>query len=160
MSRPAAGPLTALLSGIIFGFGLAFARMTDPQKVKDFLDLAAIPSGGWDPSLALVLASAVIVAFAGFRLDRRLRAPFAAPAFVYRDRVRIDLPLLAGATIFGIGWGVSGFCPGPAIGDLGIVPASVLWFVAAMFAGSWITGEVMEWLERDAPPLATADPAE
>jgi uncharacterized membrane protein YedE/YeeE len=160
MSRSKAAPLTALASGFIFGFGLAFAGMTDPQKVKDFLDLAAIPGGGWDPSLALVLASAVIVAFIGFRLDRRLRAPFAAPAFVYADRARIDRPLLAGAVLFGIGWGLSGFCPGPAIADLGIVPGRVLLFVAAMFAGSWITGEVMEWLEPDAPPLETADPAE
>ena len=69
MSRSASGLLTALLSGLIFGFGLAFARMTDPQKIKDFLDLAAIPAGGWDPSLAFVMGGGLIVAFIGLRLD-------------------------------------------------------------------------------------------
>ena len=159
MSRSAAGLLTALLGGVIFGFGLAFARMTDPQKIKDFLDLAAIPAGKWDPSLAFVMGGGLIVAFVGLRLDRYLRKPLAAPAFVRGERSRIDRPLVAGAAIFGIGWGLSGFCPGPAIADLGIVPGGVLLFVAAMLVGSWVTAEVMEWSGREASRLQTADAA-
>jgi uncharacterized membrane protein YedE/YeeE len=159
MSRSAPGLLTALLSGVIFGFGLAFARMTDPQKIKDFLDLAAIPAGGWDPSLAFVMGGGLIVAFIGLRLDRYLRKPLAAPDFVRGKRSQIDRPLIAGAAIFGIGWGLSGFCPGPAIADLGIIPRGVLLFAAAMLVGSWVTAEVMEWSGRGAPRLQTADAA-
>ena len=80
MRRLPAGLVTALLAGIIFGFGLAFSRMTDPRKIKDFLDLAAIPSVGWDPSLAFVMGGGLIVAFFGLRVDRVLRTPLAAPA--------------------------------------------------------------------------------
>ncbi len=159
MPRSASGLLTALSSGLIFGFGLALARMTDPQKIKDFLDLAAIAAGGWDPSLAFVMGGGLIVAFIGLRLDRYLRRPLAAPAFVRGERSRIDRPLVAGAAIFGIGWGLSGFCPGPAIADLGIIPGGVLLFVAAMLVGSWVTAEVMEWSGREASRLQTADAA-
>jgi len=159
MSRSAAGLVTALLSGVVFGFGLAFARMTDPQKIRDFLDLAAIPAGGWDPSLAFVMGGGLIVAFVGLRLDRYLRKPLSAPAFVHGERSQIDRPLVAGAALFGIGWGLSGFCPGPAIADLGIIPGGVLLFVAAMLVGSWVTAEVMEWSGRGAPRLQTADAA-
>jgi uncharacterized membrane protein YedE/YeeE len=158
MPRFASG-LTALLAGVIFGFGLALSRMTDPQKIKDFLDLAAIPTGGWDPSLAFVMGGGLIVAFIGLRLDRILHTPLAAPAFLRGRRSEIDAPLVAGAAVFGVGWGLSGFCPGPAIADLGIIPASVVLFVAAMCAGAWGTGEVMEWLERGMPKLQTADAA-
>lgn len=159
MSRTVSGLLTALLAGVIFGFGLAFSRMTDPQKIKDFLDLAAIPAGGWDPSLAFVMGGGLIVAFVGLRLDRVLSHPFAAPAFLHGQRTRLDAPLVAGAAIFGVGWGLAGFCPGPAIADLGIIPMSVVLFVAAMFIGAWGTGEVMEWSDQGTPKLQAADAA-
>ncbi|MBN8995637.1 MAG: YeeE/YedE family protein, partial [Rhizobiales bacterium] len=144
--------VTALGAGILFGFGLAIARMTDPQKIKDFLDLAAIPSGGWDPSLAFVMGGGLIVAFFGLRLDRVIKRPLAAPAFSHGARRAIDGQLIAGAAIFGIGWGLSGFCPGPAIADLGIVAGSVWPFVAAMVGGSWITGFALEGA-AGGPPL-------
>jgi uncharacterized membrane protein YedE/YeeE len=140
MNRSLTGLVTALISGVVFGFGLALARMTDPQKIKDFLDIAAIPSGGWDPSLAFVMGGGVIVFFIGYRLADRLRKPLAAPSFSRPDRVRIDSPLVIGAALFGVGWGISGFCPGPAIADLGLVPGDVILFVAAMLAGSWAVG--------------------
>jgi uncharacterized membrane protein YedE/YeeE len=159
MPRSAIAFATALASGVIFGIGLAIARMTDPQKIWDFLDVAAIPSGGWDPSLAFVMGGAAIVAFFGLRLDRFLRAPIAAPAFAHGQRARIDRPLVIGAAIFGIGWGISGFCPGPAIADLGIVPQSVLFFVLAMFAGSWIAGWAVEWSAGSAGGVPALDVA-
>jgi uncharacterized membrane protein YedE/YeeE len=140
MSRPVVAIAAAATSGVIFGFGLAVARMTDPQKVKDFLDIAAIPQGGWDPSLAFVMGAAAVVAFFGLRLDRVLRKPLVSPAFLPLPPPQIDRPLVIGAAVFGIGWGLSGLCPGPAIADLGIIPSSVILFVLAMLAGSWLTG--------------------
>ena len=160
MNRSLPALAAALLSGIVFGFGLALARMTDPQKIKDFLDIASIPSGGWDPSLAFVMGGGLIVAAVGLRLDRLMHTPLAAPAFLRGTRVRIDAPLVGGAAIFGIGWGLAGFCPGPAIANLGIVPQSVLLFVVAMIASSWISGLVMEHPSGGGlGPLASADVA-
>jgi uncharacterized membrane protein YedE/YeeE len=158
MPRSLPALLTSLIAGIVFGFGLAIARMTDPQKIKDFLDLAAIPSGGWDPSLAFVMAGGVVVAFFGLRLDRVLRRPLVAPAFSHGTRTAIDPALVAGAAIFGLGWGLSGFCPGPAVADLGIVAGSVWPFVAAMAAASWITG-IVSARTTAGPTLETADAA-
>ena len=148
MRRPVAALLTALVSGVIFGVGLAIARMTDPEKIKDFLDFAAIPTGGWDPSLAFVMAGGVVVAFFGLRLDGLLRAPFAVAAFLQPDSPPLDRPLVLGAAVFGLGWGLSGLCPGPAIADLGLIPELVVYFVGAMLVGSWIAGGVMEWPAR------------
>ena len=135
---------TALTSGTLFGFGLALARMTDPQKVKDFLDVAAIPSGGWDPSLAFVMGGGLLVAAVGLRLDRVLHKPLAALAFARPQARRIDGRLVAGAALFGVGWGLAGLCPGPAIADLGLL-GSVLPFVIAMLVGSWGAGWVMDY---------------
>ena len=145
MKRSITALAAALASGGVFGAGLAIAQMTNPQKIKDFLDITAIADGGWDPSLLFVMGGGLIVAFFGLRLDRLMRRPIAAPAFAPRERAAIDRPLVAGAAIFGVGWGLSGFCPGPAIADLGVVPGAVLLFVAAMLLGSWLTGEAMAW---------------
>lgn len=131
-------------AGTIFGIGLAISRMIDPQKIKDFLDVAAIPTGGWDPSLAFVMLGAIIVAFFGMRLDRVLSAPLATPAFIPQDRFQIDRQLVIGAAIFGLGWGLAGLCPGPALADLGLIPQSIVLFVIAMLFGSWATGHVMQ----------------
>jgi uncharacterized membrane protein YedE/YeeE len=156
MKRAHLSILIALVSGVVFGIGLAVARMTDPEKIKDFLDVAAIPTGGWDPSLAFVMGAAVLVGLIGLRLDRFMQAPLAAPAFHQIHRVKIDRQLIVGASIFGIGWGLSGFCPWPAVADLGIVPGSVLLFVLAMLAGSWAAGQVMDWSATQPEPSPEA----
>jgi uncharacterized membrane protein YedE/YeeE len=157
MNRHALALVSAAVSGIVFGIGLSIARMTDPNKIWDFLDLAAIPTGGWDPSLAFVMGGGMLVAIVGLRLDRLfgLRTPIAAPAFVKTQRTKIDAPLVAGAAIFGIGWGISGFCPGPAVANLGLVPSDVWPFVAAMFAGSWVSGQFMEFSPTPSTSAAT-----
>ncbi len=154
MNRSLLALVSAAVSGIVFGIGLSIARMTDPNKIWNFLDIAAIPSGGWDPSLAFVMGGGMIVAIVGLRLDRWLRmpAPLAAPAFIQTHRVKIDAPLVAGAAIFGVGWGIAGFCPGPAVATLGLVPLSVWPFVAAMLLGSWVSGQFMEFAPT--PPAA------
>lgn len=138
----------ALVGGIVFGLGLAISQMIDPEKVKNFLDLAAITTGGWDPSLAFVMAAGSAVAFVGLRFNRFMRKPVAAPAFQVNTKTWIDRRLVIGSAIFGVGWGISGFCPGPAIANLGVVPDAVAIFVAAMLAGSWLTGAIVEWSNR------------
>jgi uncharacterized membrane protein YedE/YeeE len=140
MRHPATIIAAAAASGIIFGIGLAVSRMTDPQKVKDFLDIAAIPEGGWDPSLAFVMGGAALVAFFGLQIDKLIRNPIVAQSFSPLPAQTIDRPLVFGAALFGVGWGISGLCPGPAVANLGIVPSSVALFIAAMFAGSWLAG--------------------
>jgi len=143
-SRPLVRALSVVVAaasaGVIFGIGLAVSQMTNPQKVKDFLDIAAIPQGGWDPSLAFVMAAAALVAFFGLRIDRIFRKPVLAQSFSALPAQTIDWPLLLGAALFGVGWGISGLCPGPAIANLGIVPSSVALFIAALLAGSWLAG--------------------
>jgi uncharacterized membrane protein YedE/YeeE len=146
MHRSLTALVSAAVSGILFGIGLSIARMTDPQKIWNFLDIAAIPSGGWDPSLAFVMGGGVLVGLVGLRLDRwlRLSRPLAGPAFIKTSRTKVDAPLVVGAGIFGVGWGLSGFCPGPSVADLGLVPGDVYWFVIAMFVGSWVAGQFLE----------------
>jgi hypothetical protein len=158
MNRTLTGLITAAISGILFGVGLSIARMTDPQKIWNFLDVGAIPSGGWDPSLAFVMIGGILVGLVGMRLDRwlGLKQPLAAPAFIKTHRVKVDAPLVVGAAIFGIGWGLSGFCPGPSIADLGLVPGDVWLFVVALFVGSWVAGQFLEWSEPSASTTASA----
>ena len=158
MNRAPIAVISAAASGILFGIGLSIARMTDPQKIWNFLDIAAIPSGGWDPSLAFVMGGGVLVGLVGLRLNQWLRMakPIAAPAFIKTSRTKVDAPLVVGAGIFGVGWGLSGFCPGPSIADLGLVPGDVYWFAIAMFLGSWVAGQFLEWSE---PSRTVAAPA-
>lgn len=158
MNRTLTGLVTAAISGVLFGVGLSVARMTDPQKIWNFLDFAAIPSGGWDPSLAFVMVGGILVGLVGMRLDRilGLKQPIAAPAFIKTHRTKVDAPLVVGAAIFGVGWGLSGFCPGPSIADLGLVPGDVWLFVVAMFGGSWFAGQILEWTD---PPSVASEPA-
>lgn len=123
----------SLISGLLFGFGLALAGMTDPQKVLGFLDI----TGAWDASLMLVLAAAVGITAASFPLILRRSAPVFDTAFHLPVKTAIDKPLLAGAILFGIGWGISGYCPGPAIALLA-APGRETWiFLPAMLAG-WL----------------------
>lgn len=126
-------PAFALLAGTLFGFGLAWSGMTDPRNVLDFLD----PGGRWNPGLALVMASALIVASTGFALARRRSRPLAADRFHLPEGRRIDAPLVLGSALFGLGWGVAGYCPGPAFAALGFGSLEAIFFVLAMVAGSW-----------------------
>jgi uncharacterized protein len=127
--------LAALVSGLIFGFGLAISGMTQPTKVLGFLDVLGIASGTWDPTLAFVMIGALAVAAPGFLLVRRRTHPLFAPAAAWPSRRDIDRPLLAGAVLFGIGWGLVGLCPGPAIANLATFSSRVIAFVLAMAAG-------------------------
>ena len=131
----------ALLAGILFGFGLAVSQMVNPAKVLGFLDIAAAwptVAGGWDPSLALVMAGALAVTALGFRLALRRPAPVFGAAFELPRATAIDGRLVAGAAIFGVGWGLVGFCPGPALASLVFgLPQSFV-FVAAMAVGAWL----------------------
>lgn len=134
--RPALFRLGALASGLLFGLGLAISGMIDPAKVKAFLDIAAIPTGGWDPSLAFVMASAVLVSMAALRIAHRHRHPIAAATFATPSTRRVDAPLVLGSVLFGIGWGLSGLCPGPAIANIAFALPDILIFLAAMAVGS------------------------
>lgn len=126
----------AAASGLLFGLGLAISGMIYPAKVKAFLDIEAIGSGGWDPSLAFVLAAAVLVSMAALRIAHRHRHPLAAPTFSSPAARRIDVPLVLGSILFGIGWGLSGLCPGPAIANIAFTLPDILIFLVAMAAGS------------------------
>lgn len=126
--------VAALVAGLLFGVGLTLAQMVNPAKVLNFLDFA----GAWDPSLALVLAGATGTAAIGFRLVRRRSAPLFATTFHLPTATDIDRPLVLGAVLFGIGWGLVGLCPGPALAALTIEPAGVAIFVIAMVAGMLI----------------------
>lgn len=124
--------MLALVTGTLFGFGLSLSGMVDPARVSGFLDLA---SGHWDPSLMFVLGGAVSVAVPGVLLSRFIGRPVLAEDFSLPAKTRIDRPLILGSAIFGIGWGIAGFCPGPALSAfaLGLLP--VILFVCAMIAG-------------------------
>lgn len=126
--------LASLLCGYIFGLGLLISGMIKPSKVLGFLDLLAIPSGGWDPSLAVVMVAALAVTGTGYALIRP-RAPIFDAQFRWPQRTAIDVPLVAGAVLFGIGWGLVGLCPGPAIENLVTLSSPLIVFVVAMGVG-------------------------
>ena len=121
------------LAGLLFGLGLVISGMADPAKVQNFLDLAGI----WDPSLAFVMAAAVATAFLGFRWVLRRPAPLLAPRFRLPTAKEIDARLLLGAAVFGLGWGLTGFCPGPALVALPLLAKGTLVFVPAMLLGAF-----------------------
>ncbi|ACB95699.1 YeeE/YedE family protein [Beijerinckia indica] len=131
MNNQLARILSALACGTVFGFGLALSGMLNPVRVQGFLDLF----GAWDPSLAFVLGGAVIVAFIGVTLARRLKHPIFEWTFYLPTTKRIDKPLLFGSAIFGIGWGLGGLCPGPAIASLSLGLWQTPLFVLAMAIG-------------------------
>ena len=123
--------LTSFLVGMLFGAGLAVSQMINPAKVLSFLDFA----GNWDPTLGVVMTGALSGAIPGFVIAARSETPLLGGAFQIPSRRDIDAPLIGGAVLFGIGWGLSGFCPGPAIAALGSGLWPVFVFVAAMMAG-------------------------
>ena len=123
--------LASFACGLIFGAGLLISGMTDPDKVLGFLDIF----GPWDATLAFVMAGAVAVSASGFALARRRGAPLLAPRFQWPTRRDIDAPLVAGAVLFGVGWGLVGICPGPALVNLAGLSLPVIVFVGAMVIG-------------------------
>lgn len=137
--------VVTLIVGIIFGFGLALAGMTHPQKVLGFLDMA----GAWDASLLFVLGGAVGVTLFAFRWVRRLPKPLFGTQFFVTQARQIDAPLVLGSTLFGLGWGISGYCPGPAIALLA-APNWELWvFVPAMLAGYALQRAVQRKMQHE-----------
>lgn len=126
--------LLGFAAGLIFGIGLVISGMSDPAKVLNFLDLF----GQWDPSLAFVMGGAVAVSFVGYRLAWRRERPVLMEKFEIPSSNQIDRKLLTGATLFGIGWGIGGFCPGPALTSVPLAAPGTLAFVPAMLLGMWL----------------------
>ena len=125
---------SSLGAGFVFGTGLWVSGMANPKKVLGFLDV----TGNWDASLLLVMGGAVAVTLLGFRLVLKFPAPWVGEKFQIPEITRIDAPLLAGAAIFGIGWGIAGYCPGPAITALSTLTTESVVFVFAMIVGGFL----------------------
>jgi uncharacterized membrane protein YedE/YeeE len=121
----------ALIAGGLFGAGLAFSGMANPARVQGFLDLF----GAWDPTLAFVMGGALVPMVMAWVWQKRLKKPLAAAQFDLPETMALDSKLVLGAVLFGIGWGVSGLCPGPAIANLAIAPLQVMPFILAMLGG-------------------------
>ena len=145
--------LAGLLCGLIFGFGLLISGMMQPTKVLGFLDLFG---GAWDPSLAVVMAAALAVAAAGCALARLQGQPLFAAQSLWPTARQVDGPLVTGAVLFGIGWGLVGLCPGPAIENLATGSVRVLVFVVAMVAGMLLQRAWQQRIQTQASMLATA----
>lgn len=126
----------AALVGLIFGLGLLVSGMANPQKVLGFLDLA----GPWDPSLALVMGGAIAVGLVGFAIARKRQRSLLGEPMQLPSRTDIDAPLLVGSALFGIGWGLAGYCPGPALTGITAGMPSAIIFSAAMLAGMVLFG--------------------
>jgi len=131
---------SSFVSGVLFGAGLTISQMVNPRKVTDFLDFF----GHWDPSLAFVMGGALLVTALGFRLVLRRPHPLFVPEFHLPSGNRVDARLLGGSALFGVGWGLAGFCPGPAVASLAFGLWQSVVFVAAMVLG------MLLWDRRDA----------
>ena len=132
MSRATLRNLAALASGVVFGLGLSLAQMTNPDKVLNFLDIA----GNWDASLLFVLGGAVVLSALAFHFILKRRAPLWDSTFHLPLARAIDKSLVIGSALFGIGWGLSGYCPGPAIASIGLGNPEALWVVPSIIAGA------------------------
>ena len=132
--------LAGLITGLLFGLGLCLSSMTSPAVVLGFLDIA----GNWNPTLVFVMAAGVVVTFFGYRLLVPKSRPLWAAQFSLPSAKQIDAPLLSGAAIFGVGWGLAGYCPGPAVVSLASGRSEVFVFVLSMLAGMvfvrWMRG--------------------
>ena len=146
--------IVALFSGALFGLGLAVSGMTNPAKVIGFLDFA----GGWDPTLAFVMGGALLVTIPAFRLILGRQRPILAGDFALPAKSTLDARLLGGAALFGVGWGLSGFCPGPAVVALTTGLTPVFAFVAAMAAGMVLYAWVFERPDRGGVKTQPANP--
>jgi uncharacterized membrane protein YedE/YeeE len=142
MASGALRTLAALGCGLVFGLGLAVSGMMNPAKVIGFLDVA----GDWDPTLVFVMGGALLVTIPGYSVILKRRRPVLAGSFSLPTKKSLDAPLLWGSALFGVGWGLVGFCPGPAVAAVGTGLPAVLGFVAAMIAGmtlhAWISGDL------------------
>ncbi len=136
--------LIAFVSGLVFGLGLIISGMANPAKVLSFLDVA----GAWDPSLAFVMGGAVLVTAVGFALLRRRRASLSGEPLRWPTATRVDVRLAVGSLAFGVGWGLAGFCPGPALVAASAGVPEALIFVAAMVAGMAIFSMLEKFKSR------------
>ena len=132
--------ISSLFSGILFGIGLAISDMINPAKIVNFLDV----TGNWDPSLAFVMGGAVIITVLTFTTILKRSKPIFSDRFELIKSTKIDTPLILGSSIFGIGWALSGLCPGPAIASVGFLSVNLLIFVVAMLLGSFMG---IRWLK-------------
>lgn len=123
--------VSALFVGVLFGLGLSISGMIDPAKIIAFLDV----SGAWDPSLLVVMASALAVSFIGYRIALAGEKPMFEPSFQLPTKTLIDRPLLLGSALFGVGWGLAGLCPGPAVAALTLGEPAIYAFIGAMLVG-------------------------
>ncbi|MDF3070664.1 MAG: hypothetical protein K0R38_6265 [Polyangiaceae bacterium] len=139
-----------LFAGLLFGVGLVIGGMTDPAKVRGFLDFM----GEWDPTLAFVMGGAIAVHFLAYRMVRGRPTPVLARRFQIPTRRDVDAKLLAGAAAFGLGWGLGGYCPGPAVTSLSTGAPGVLAFVGAMLGAAWLTARAEDWVSRRRPGAA------
>jgi hypothetical protein len=130
--------ISSFLIGSIFGFGLAISEMINPKRVIGFLDV----TGQWDPTLLAVMGGALLITSTLFPLILRRNRAFLGKRLVLPTKTEIDMPLILGAVIFGIGWGLAGLCPGPALAGLASAPPSLAAFVIAMVGGQWL---VLMW---------------
>ena len=135
--------VAAAAAGLLFGIGLLVSGMSNPTKVLNFLDVL----GHWDPSLAFVMGGAVATTLIGYPLIQRQSAPVLAARFQLPTRKDIDRPLVLGAALFGVGWGIGGFCPGPAWTSLSTLAPGALVFIICMLLGMWLTSN---WIRRQA----------
>jgi hypothetical protein len=144
--------LASFVCGLVFGFGLLFSGMTQPAKILGFLDVL----GRWDPTLLFVMVGALAVTSLGYALARRRPKPLFAPRSLWPTRTDIDRPLVVGSVLFGVGWGLSGLCPGPAIENLASLSPRLIVFVMAMAAGMVLQDF---WQRRTPSPPAVQDAA-
>ncbi|MEO1250266.1 MAG: DUF6691 family protein [Pseudomonadota bacterium] len=143
--------MAAFAAGLIFGIGLCLGQMTNPAKVLAFLDVLGV----WDPTLALVFIGAVLTTVVGYRLTMARGTPYLTDRFSLPGTKGVDLPLIAGAVTFGVGWGIAGFCPGPAITALGALSSEALVFLGAMILGLAIGRAIQSTNWRRAPSRPT-----
>lgn len=137
----------ALLCGLVFGIGLTIGQMVDPNKVLNFLDVA----GSWDPSLALVMAAGLVSYFIGYQLlVKKSKQPLLANNYDIPKATNVDKKLVIGAIIFGIGWGIAGICPGPAIANLSAMNNKILVFIAMMVLGIIMAKKLNHLLAKNA----------
>ena len=139
MSTPAVKTAVGYIAGLLFGLGLAVSGMTDPARVLGFLDIA----GAWDPTLMFVLGAAVGTTFVGYRLVFARGTPLFSAKFQLPTKQELDAKLLGGAALFGVGWGLSGYCPGPAIASIGGLTLPLLALLAAMVLGWFIAQRIV-----------------
>ncbi len=143
--------IVSYLLGLVFGIGISLSGMANPAKVLNFFDIA----GSWDPSLVFVMGGAVIVTFIGYRFVLKRPAPLLATGFQMPTRRDLDLGLIGGSAVFGIGWGIAGFCPGGALPALGTGQKEVFIFVVALLAGILVAKVLQANLSRRADASAS-----